>query len=202
MNRRVLHPVAMAREAARKDAKQAHQASEAYRSGKKSNRKGKRREREAAKLLGGVRVPMSGALDGHPNDVILPNGWRTEVKARRSGCAFLYRWLEESDVVAFRDPDGSWLYAMTMPQFRLWLGARSTPAVPLPPGPDPALLPGGARLIFRERRNGFQSIRRWLAAEQADALLFKADRQEWLVVMDGEHLHRLLRGDKDKTLHV
>jgi len=38
-------------------------------SGRKSKQKGNRREREFAKLIGGTRVPLSGAVDGYANDV-------------------------------------------------------------------------------------------------------------------------------------
>lgn len=38
-------------------------------SGIKSKQKGNRREREFAKLIGGTRVSLSGAIDGYANDV-------------------------------------------------------------------------------------------------------------------------------------
>ena len=196
-----MFPTVAERARKRAEAKREHRASESYRTGRRSNQKGKRREREVAKLLGGERVPLSGALDGHPNDVILPNGWRTEVKARQNGLAFLYSWVETADVVAFREPDQPWLFGMTLQRFKLWLdgaGLRRQAVA----GAIAALNHGAARAQVgksvvvegHERKSGFKAIRQWLAAENADALLFKADRQEWLVVMDEKHLRTLLSG--------
>ncbi|WP_435868554.1 hypothetical protein [Bacillus mycoides] len=37
--------------------------------GKSQRDKGMRREREFASLIGGARVPLSGAMDGYSNDV-------------------------------------------------------------------------------------------------------------------------------------
>lgn len=75
-------------------------------SGIKSKQKGNRREREFAKLIGGTRVPLSGAIDGYANDV-KGLGLEWEVKARKSGCKTLYGWLEDereqqdADLIAF-----------------------------------------------------------------------------------------------------
>ena len=201
VDRRVLFPVEAARVAARAEARREHKKSEAYRLGKRSALKGKRREREVAKLLGGERVPLSGALDGHPNDVILPNGWRTEVKARGSGLGHIYRWLEDADVVAFRESEGSWLFAISLTRFKLWLdgtGLRrqsvAAAIAALGRGETEISLVKGIRLVAHERKSGFATIRQWMAAENADALLFKADRMDWLVIVDGEHLLDLAEG--------
>lgn len=117
-------------------------------------------------------------LDGHPNDVILPNGWRAEVKARQSGLAVIYTGLEKVDVLQFREPNQTWLYGMTLPRFQLLLAN--------------CLKVGSLGRI--ERKSGFAVIRRWMAAENADLLLFKADRMEWLAVMDEAHF-RVLSGE-------
>lgn len=42
------------------------------------------------------------------------------------------------------------------------------------------------------RKSGFKTIRQWLAAENADALLWKNDRKDWLVVMDERHMRDLV----------
>lgn len=208
LDKRIVFPAVAERARERAQAKREHRASESYRTGRRSNQKGKRREREVTKLLGGERVPLSGALDGHPNDVILPNGWRTEVKARQSGLAFLYSWVETADVVAFREPDQPWLFGMTLQRFKLWLdgaGLRRQAVA----GAIAALNHGAARaqvaksvgIEAHERKSGFKAIRQWLAAENADALLFKADRKDWLVVMDEKHLRAILSSSLEARIY-
>ncbi|MDA8344444.1 MAG: hypothetical protein M0Z66_03050 [Thermaerobacter sp.] len=202
VDKHVLFPAEAERVRARADARREHKKSAAYRSGKKSNRKGKRREREVAKLLGGERVPLSGALDGHPNDVVLPNGWRTEVKARSGGLGLIYGWLGDAEVVAFRETGEEWLFAMTLQHFKLWLGGgrlRRQPVAAalaaLRRGEANLVIAQGVRLVAHERKSGFATIRSWLAAENADALLYKADRHDWLTIMDAEHLRDVLAGE-------
>lgn len=206
VDKRVLFPAEAERLQVRADARREHRQSEAYKVGKKSNRKGKRREREIAKLLGGERVPMSGALDGLPNDVVLPNGWRTEVKARKSGLAVLYGWLEDADVVAFREIGGEWLFVMDLAHFKLWLDGESIRRQSLAAalaaiGRGETSLVVGKHLRFaaRERKSGFATIRAWLKAENADALLYKADRKDWLVVMDEAHLREIAGSVTEST---
>jgi hypothetical protein len=64
--------------------------------GKASRAKGARREREFCELTGGKRVPLSGTAGGQfSNDVILPNGKRIEVKARKDGFKELYKWIQD-----------------------------------------------------------------------------------------------------------
>ena len=83
--------------------------------GRRSRAKGQRREREAARLLGGVRVPLSGAAGGvFSSDVLLPNGWRVEVKARGAGWATLHRWLDGADVLALKADREPWLVVMPL----------------------------------------------------------------------------------------
>ncbi|MDA8208506.1 MAG: hypothetical protein M0Z92_05845, partial [Actinomycetota bacterium] len=52
-----------------------------------------------------------------------------------------------------------------------------------------------------ERKSGFKAIRQWLAAENADALLFKADRKDWLVVMDEKHLRAILSSSLEARIY-
>ena len=84
--------------------------------GKKSRDKGARGERELAALLGGKRVPLSGAADGFFNDVELSNGMRVEVKRRKDGFKQLYDWVfderERPDMVAIRTDRRPWVIAM------------------------------------------------------------------------------------------
>lgn len=91
--------------------------------GKASRDKGLRGEREFAKLVGGVRVPLSGAAGGDlfGNDVQLPNGKRAEVKRFKVGEKTLYGWImderEKPDVVAFRADAMPWVVAMKVGEF-------------------------------------------------------------------------------------
>lgn len=97
-------------------------------SGRKSKRKGYAGERELVSLIPGAkRVPLSGSIGGeHSNDVILPNGWRVEVKRRKSGMKQLYDWLEQSnpDMVAFRADRKEWIICMTLDKLKELMGLR------------------------------------------------------------------------------
>lgn len=94
-------------------------------SGMKSKRKGSGAEREFAKLTGGLRVPLSGAMEGFSNDVILPNGMQVEVKRRKEMEKTLYSWIlderENPDLVAFRADNKPWIVALTLEKFKYFL---------------------------------------------------------------------------------
>lgn len=89
--------------------------------GRRSKRKGYVGENEFAKLTGGKRVPLSGAMEGYANDVILPNNWHAEVKRRKEMMKTLYSWIENErekpDVVAFRADRKPWIVSMTLDKF-------------------------------------------------------------------------------------
>ena len=89
--------------------------------GKAQRDKGARGEREFAKIVGGSRVPLSGAVEGYTNDVILPNGWKAEVKRRKDMEKTLYSWIlderEKPDLVAFRADNKPWIIALTLDKF-------------------------------------------------------------------------------------
>lgn len=89
--------------------------------GKAQRDKGQRGEREFAKLIGGHRVPLSGAQEGYSNDVIgLGLAW--EVKRRKSGFKTLYEWIEDErekpDAVALRTDNKQWIVCMTLDKFK------------------------------------------------------------------------------------
>lgn len=91
-------------------------------SGLKSKNKGSRREREFCELTGGKRVPLSGASGGDfSNDVILPNGKRVEVKARKDGFKELYKWLLDErakpDLLALKADRKPWLVVITLDEY-------------------------------------------------------------------------------------
>lgn len=61
---------------------------------KMSKRKGRKAESEAAAILGGERVPLSGSLGGNlSGDVVDAQGRIYEVKVRADGFKQHYRWL-------------------------------------------------------------------------------------------------------------
>lgn len=97
--------------------------------GKASRDKGLRGEREFAELVGGRRIPLSGAQRGFENDVLVPSPigeLRAEVKRRESGFTTLYRWLEDErekpDIVAFRADRKPWIVAMPVEVFQRLIG--------------------------------------------------------------------------------
>lgn len=96
-------------------------------SGSHSKRKGSAGEREFAKLTGGEKMPLSGAMGGSfSNDVVLPNGMKAEVKRRAKGFTKLYEWIEDErekpDLVAFRADRKQWVISMTLPKFLELMG--------------------------------------------------------------------------------
>lgn len=90
-------------------------------SGLKSRDKGQRREREFAELIGGLRVPLSGAQKGYANDVE-GMGLSWEVKARKDGFKTIYDYVlderEKPDAVALKADRKPWLVVMTLDKFK------------------------------------------------------------------------------------
>lgn len=91
--------------------------------GRMQKQKGSRREREFAALIGGQRVPLSGAAkhagEEHTGDVV-GLGLRWEVKARRDGFKTLYKWLEEEAVeaLALKADRKGWLVVIPAELFK------------------------------------------------------------------------------------
>lgn len=89
--------------------------------GKASRDKGNRREREFAKLIDGIRTPLSGAVEGFSNDV-RGLGLEFEVKARKDGFKQLYTWIEDErekpDALALKADRKQWLVVMTLEKFK------------------------------------------------------------------------------------
>src|SRR5690606_3456849 len=71
-------------------------------SGRRSRRKGSDAEREFAKLIGGERVPLSGAAGGSYTGDVVGLGLKWECKRRKDGFKQLYSWLEGKDALALR----------------------------------------------------------------------------------------------------
>lgn len=83
--------------------------------GASERRKGLDGEREFARLIGGKRVPLSGAAGGDfSGDVVDSRGWRWEVKRRRDGWRELYAWLDGADAVAIRADRKGWLVVLPL----------------------------------------------------------------------------------------
>ena len=104
-------------------------------------------------------------------------------------------------MVAFRESGRPWLFGMTLQRFKLWLDvadlrrqAVAAAIAALERGADRTQIAKNLAIEAHERKSGFKAIRQWLAAENADALIFKADRRDWLVIMDEKHLRNLLSG--------
>lgn len=89
--------------------------------GKASRDKGQRREREFAELIGGRRIPLSGAQEGYPNDVE-GMGLQWEVKAKKNGFKMIYDYVlderEKPDAVALKADRKPWLVVMTLDKFK------------------------------------------------------------------------------------
>ena len=93
--------------------------------GRKSRNKGQRREREFAKLIGGLRVPLSGAQECFSNDVE-GLGLKWEVKARKDGFKTIYDWIlderERPDALALKADRKPWLVVMALEKFMEFVG--------------------------------------------------------------------------------
>lgn len=77
--------------------------------GKAQRDKGARREREFAKLVGGERVPLSGAAGGSYTGDVKALGLTWECKTRKNGFKQLYDWLEGKDALAIKADRKEWL---------------------------------------------------------------------------------------------
>lgn len=79
--------------------------------GRSAKRKGGRVEREIVKMhehigIQAKRVPLSGAAEGFPGDVLIGRGnyLRAEVKSRKNPPKTMLRWLAKNDLL-FIKPD-------------------------------------------------------------------------------------------------
>ncbi|MGD7007603.1 hypothetical protein [Metabacillus sp. 84] len=77
---------------------------------------------ELAKLIGGERKPLSGALGGKYSNDVEGLGMEFEVKARKEGFKTLYNWLlderEKPDALALKADRKPWLVVMTLDKFK------------------------------------------------------------------------------------
>ena len=111
--------------------------------GRRSRDKGARRERELARLLGGQRVPLSGAAGGEfSEDVVVPGLGRVQVKARRDGWRTLYAALAGgADALALRADRRPWLVVMPVETVLRLLGRTTANGDGAHPSGDAARRP-------------------------------------------------------------
>lgn len=96
-------------------------------SGRRSRSKGARNEVALAKLLGGQRIPLSGAAGGSfVGDILLPNGKRIECKVRADGFRQLYAWIENADALAVRADRKDWLIVLRLEDYMEMIGGDAT----------------------------------------------------------------------------
>lgn len=94
--------------------------------GKAPRRKGFDAERELARLLGGRRIPLSGAAgEDYAGDIEVPGLGIGEVKRRRDGFRQLYGWLEGRDFLAVRADRKDWLIVIPIERFKELLRGRN-----------------------------------------------------------------------------
>lgn len=132
-DKKIEHPWTTQRKAERATRRKQQKRSEASQRGKASRRKGQRVERDFAKLTGGQRIPLSGALRGNlSNDVALPDGLKVEVKARATGFKQLYDWIlddvEKPDALVLKADNKPFLVVQTYAQ---WQAGRQPAPVDL-----------------------------------------------------------------------
>ena len=109
--------------------------------GKAARVKGCAGERELVLLLrswglAARRVPLSGACEGFKDDVIVgppEDEERWEVKRRGRAFIQIERWLDLSEVLAFRRDRGDWLVCLRLTDY---LTDRGLVPLPTPPTPD------------------------------------------------------------------
>ena len=85
--------------------------------GRRPRDKGIRAERELARMLGGQRVPLSGAAGGAFGGDIKAMGLTWQVKVEADGWRRLYRLLETHDAVAVKADRKPWLFVMPIDTF-------------------------------------------------------------------------------------
>ena len=133
---------------------------------------GREAERAAARVVGGTVVEGSGQLDGRPNDVLIPFGWRSEVRRREGAFGLLYRALAETDWAWWETPREP--LAVVPTTLLEW-------AVADPP-------PTWSARWTTQRLNGHRltTVTRWLledAREHPDCLQLWGPPRGWLVVV-------------------
>lgn len=89
----------------------------AQRGGRRPREKGIRAERELARMLGGQRVPLSGAAGGAFGGDIKALGLTWQAKVEATGFRRLYKWLEGHDALGLKADRREWLVVMPLYTF-------------------------------------------------------------------------------------
>lgn len=112
----------------KKQEKKEKKNSDASKRGKAAKRKGYRTEKKIADILGGERVPLSGALRGKYSNDVQAHGWQFEVKARKDGWKEIRRWVhdkvENPDAVVLVPDREEPLVVMTLTMFKNYMKER------------------------------------------------------------------------------
>lgn len=137
-------------------------------------RKGSRYEREFVERcqdagLVAHRVPLSGAMAGYPDDVVVCDTWRIECKYRADGAGFksLYDWLAGHEVVDVH-AKGRTLRVMELTR---WCDDRRKD------------LDGLHVITFaheHETQHTFNTLAGWVG--ESDYLAVRMPRSPWLVI--------------------
>jgi Holliday junction resolvase len=139
-----------------------------------SKSKGSRYEREFVERcqdagLVARRVPLSGAMAGYPDDVVVADTWRIECKYRAKGTGFksLYRWLGEHEAI---DVKAKWSTLRVM-RLEDWCLARV------------AEIDGTTRPVKaedHESSSAFSTLTKWIG--ESHYLAVRMPRSPWLVI--------------------
>lgn len=166
------HPVRAAADQARQVARRAAKERPAVQRGRRNRRLGRQAERDAARVVGGTVVEGSGQLDSRPNDVLLPGGWRAEVRRRQGAFGLLYRALAQTDW-AWWETDRGRLAVLPAPLLE-WAVADPPP-------------PWTAKWTTQPlTANRLTTVTRWLlddTREHPDCLQLVGPPRGWLVVV-------------------
>ena len=92
---------------------------------KSQREKGARGEREFAHLIGGQKIPLSGAVAGYIGDV-KGLGLIWQVKTRKGGYKLIYDALKGHDALAIKQDYHEWLVVMPVETLYKLLDAAST----------------------------------------------------------------------------
>jgi Holliday junction resolvase len=95
--------------------------------GKSQRDKGARLEREFAKHIQGVRIPLSGAAGGKFANDVEGMGLKWEVKGRKDGFKQLYGWLEgegKPNALAIKADRKEWLVVIPLSTFKELMGGH------------------------------------------------------------------------------
>ena len=144
----------------------------------KAKSKGSRYENEVVKLvqdygLAANRVPMSGAIKGFDNDVVIGDLLRVETKYRKNGNGFIsiIPWVEDSlNFVLISGNLAAARLSVALPFFRQVIDEK----------PDIEV-----QCSIKSNNRSFKVVESWLDQGDCpcDVLMCRIPRNEWLVIV-------------------